>query len=1053
MKKNSLESRMKETEDPEEICSLSEEILKSSNVNHLDEFINKVIDLSEEHESLIPVLESFSVLLGQFDSEDTITSLFNKAYYHFIKSKSFRYLNRILPVLTKWFAEAPESSININHILSKLMTIPYMKINMIFVKFVSTVIRRSPYDNPKLKEFLLKIIYDTVPKQFAYWAIKNVFEYFYDKATVSCIVKMLAFHLQGEPVPIDLFDNIFPRNNNNSTQKKTRINTRSRPSSSRSRKPKKKFSDDSSDEDEDRNSSDEDQSDTERYHDNKKRKNTRNDDDEDELTFQEIIFQSSSETYRDEKRKNSIYLIQRAAQYEADFFRIGGKYGTLFTISIICPKEDKEIEIGLHPFHTSRRIYLEVAKALSKDRFDLYIPEKSPKEDKLLFYSTPICKIVESNIGKIKLKLVENTLNNSITDTIIDPIFLTLYDDNQSTRALYDLLSTENNETNFFTQDDEPLGEQDYLLSIILETLQLFELIGYDALSPLQKVLHKNYDHPLDFANNMHIFPLALYAYSQASMDSEDFSKVIELAINHSFDNLSAVIIMKAISRIECRDFVFTPELIEKGLIQNKHKSLRHALLCHFNVSSSNSSSMISPSMVNNYDEIVSLIPLVLEPIYRENSKEFLACFKKCNLSQEVFIPYYKKLAQYETVNNIDQTFISLLQLIPKNEETIKLTYERISVAPTVRNPQNPFVHCKKSRKAAFEFLTTDQVYPILLNHLILLPEVPSTSQKLSDDFTFKGRNGINNLGSTCYINTLMQSLNTASNVVNRILSLPTEGLSPYLSQLRDFMGQLRYSRNPSISIKPLLIATIPNFDPYKQEDTEEFLLTLINRIIDELKDDSKPLKDELELIMEIETYQNGSEEKEGDTLIESNIVLPLPIHKSTNLFDSFRQYFDEEIMNDVEIKSTEKKVTAIRKQKVSKWPNYLIIQLQRYHFNDQTKTQTKLYHEYGFPMEFSTSMPELESISSDSIKDHPINYELSAILVHKGDIESGHYFAIVNGDNGDWYICDDNQIEKFDIANIPISSFGSETSDTTKDDEKLTAYLLFYRRVDIEIF
>ena len=91
MKKNSLEARMKETEDLGEICSLSEQILKNPNVNHLDEFIEKVIDLSEENNELISVLMSFSTLLDQFESEDTITFLFNKAYNHFNNSKNFRY--------------------------------------------------------------------------------------------------------------------------------------------------------------------------------------------------------------------------------------------------------------------------------------------------------------------------------------------------------------------------------------------------------------------------------------------------------------------------------------------------------------------------------------------------------------------------------------------------------------------------------------------------------------------------------------------------------------------------------------------------------------------------------------------------------------------------------------------------------------------------------------------------------------------------------------------------------------------------------------------------
>lgn len=1059
--KSLLEYKMDETEDPAEICSLSQIILNAPNISHIDRFITKVIKLSEEYENLVPILESFSTILEKFDSESTITSLFNKAYDHFTKSKGLKYLDQILPVLAKWFDSAP--SINVDYIIGKLMTIPFMKITAKFTPFVSSVIKLSSEKNSsRLNEFLLKILYDTVPMRFSSWAIiDNVFQYLHDdKKIMACVVKMLSYHLQGEKIPIELFDGIFPDKPSNindsksssSNSTKTRISTRSRSRSSRNQRSRKRrfeYSDDESEtESSDSETNDEDD---EKETNDKKDSNYVDESVESKVTLRDIILaqnQSDSDHHKEEKMKNTIYLIERAAQYEADFFRIGEKtrvdeqYRNSFKIFVSEGESTFEFEIGLHPFHTCGRLFLEISKLkrIPINKFSLFLLEKSKKEGKLIKPSTPISEIVEVRIKKIRLKLVKGANNIIPDDFIIEPVFLnTLENDIESTKAMFDYLATEAAQT---TSDE-------YENMIIIETLQLFEPFNcFTPISPLQKVLLRNYDHPLDFENHTHLFPLALAAYWQRSMNYSDFSKVIDLAINRTFDKFSAVIIMKAIMRIECNDFVFTPELIKKGLIQNKHKALRHALLHHFN----RSSTVTSSPMMNSFDDIVSLIPLVAEPTYRENSKEFLACFKKCNLPKDCFVPFYKSLEQYETAKNFDQTFISLLQLIPKNEETIKLTYERISVAPTVKNPQNPFVHSEKTRKAAFKFLTTDQVYPILINHLSMLPEVP-TSLKLSDDFTFKGRNGINNLGSTCYINTLMQSLNTATNFTNRILSFPTNGLSNYLNQLRDFMGQLRYARNPSISIKPLIDSINPDFDFFQQADTEEFLMELINLLMKELKEDAAPLIEELELTYETDTYQVGSNEKEGKTNTDRVIVLSLHTKDLTNLFDSFNDFFSDKFVENVTVESTQQKVTVVKKQRVSKWPNYLIIQLQRWDFNVETQERWKLVHEFFFPMEFSTGI--LSNITADSIKDDPIDYELSAILVHEGDIEIGHYFAIVNGDNSDWYMCDDNDVTNFDIANIPSQSFGRERllNDTIKDNQVPTAYLLFYRRRDIQTY
>ena len=724
----------------------------------------------------------------------------------------------------------------------------------------------------------------------------------------------------------------------------------------------------------------------------------------------------------DERRNNALYMIQRAAQYEADFFRLGEEYSNIFRVSIIGSKKI-DFNCSLHPYHTCRRVYAEATNRLKipVDQFQLSATDKMQSIDRLIISSTPISEIIEISISRIRLAIT--VMDTGVTNFHVKPLFLeSLQNNPDSIQELFDLLN------------DESLDVS--LASVVLEILQLFQpLTGKEAVSPLQKILLKSYDKPLSFADNNRIFPSALSSYELTSMSVEDFTQVINIVIDQSFDKLSAAVLSKAISRIECPDFVFSPDLIKKGFIINKHKSLRTALLRHFNQKS-------------EFPELITLIPLVCEPTYRERSKEFLSIFKKCNFPPEDFIPFYKDLKQFETSNNVDQTFISLLQLIPKNEEMIKLTYDRLAISPTVKNPQNPFVHSEKARVAAFNFITTDAVYPILSAHLNVIPEYPTT-QKLSEDFTFQGRNGITNLGSTCYINTLMQSLNTITNFTNRILSLPTDGLSQFMRELRGCLAQLRYYRNyPGSTQFPVstedLINTFPNFNAFSQEDAQEFLLTLINRVLEELKEDSEIIKQELELKVEISTI--NEENKVLNSREDTYFVLPLPIKDLSHLFQSFQKVFSDEVMKEYFDGNEKKKV--ILTQRVKSWPNYLFIQLQRFDFKIDQNLRVKLVHEFGFPIEFSTN--DLENVSKDP---DPITYRLSAVIVHEGDVESGHYFAIVNGEDGEWYKCDDADVQSFDVANIPAWSFGIPQNDQYKANMIWTAYLLFYQRVDTPYF
>lgn len=56
--------------------------------------------------------------------------------------------------------------------------------------------------------------------------------------------------------------------------------------------------------------------------------------------------------------------------------------------------------------------------------------------------------------------------------------------------------------------------------------------------------------------------------------------------------------------------------------------------------------------------------------------------------------------------------------------------------------------------------------------------------------------------------------------------------------------------------------------------------------------------------------------------------------------------------------------------------------------------------------------------------------YELFAVIVHSGNLDSGHYFAYVRSQNA-WFRCDDSRVTRAEPVQVAAAQ----------------AYLLFYHR------
>jgi ubiquitin C-terminal hydrolase len=115
---------------------------------------------------------------------------------------------------------------------------------------------------------------------------------------------------------------------------------------------------------------------------------------------------------------------------------------------------------------------------------------------------------------------------------------------------------------------------------------------------------------------------------------------------------------------------------------------------------------------------------------------------------------------------------------------------------------------------------------------LPVLAELPDNSRRTSGRFMHVG---LNNLGSTCYMNSMLQVLNTIDAFRNALMRTQSE--SPLVGQLQSLFSYLFFSERIDYVPRELLNAFEPPINPGLQQDTTEFLNYLCDQLERKLKE------------------------------------------------------------------------------------------------------------------------------------------------------------------------------------------------------------------------
>ncbi|XP_006895374.1 PREDICTED: putative ubiquitin carboxyl-terminal hydrolase 50-like [Elephantulus edwardii] len=319
-----------------------------------------------------------------------------------------------------------------------------------------------------------------------------------------------------------------------------------------------------------------------------------------------------------------------------------------------------------------------------------------------------------------------------------------------------------------------------------------------------------------------------------------------------------------------------------------------------------------------------------------------------------------------------------------------------------------------------------------------------------------QGVTGLRNLGNTCYMNAILQSLCSISPLVEYFLS------GRYINALQKSGGEVATAfaylmtdmwLGDSDCVSPEIFRSAlgnlyPAFMKNTQQDAQEFLIYVLSELHEALK----------------KFYQRRSREKGSPqrccrkvATTESSIItrlfegqlsygivclkcenctyknevftvlsLPVPSQCECSLQDCLQCFFQQDTLswkNQIHCSFCETKQESTSKARISKAPKVIIFHLKR--FDTQGWMKRKLRTDIHYPLTNLDLTPYICPLSRKHSK-----YNLCAVVNHFGDLDGGHYTAFCkNSTTQAWYSFDDTR-----VCEIPSTLV-----------QTATAYLLFY--------
>eukprot|EP01124_Arcella_intermedia_P026994 TRINITY_DN5198_c0_g1_i1.p1 TRINITY_DN5198_c0_g1~~TRINITY_DN5198_c0_g1_i1.p1 ORF type:complete len:2650 (-),score=519.31 TRINITY_DN5198_c0_g1_i1:70-6840(-) len=418
----------------------------------------------------------------------------------------------------------------------------------------------------------------------------------------------------------------------------------------------------------------------------------------------------------------------------------------------------------------------------------------------------------------------------------------------------------------------------------------------------------------------------------------------------------------------------------------------------------------------------------------------------------------------------------------------------RVESADSVVTRRSAGAKCKSrsSRVAAFDLVVelckiSPESFECLANQLFQIHTGKSKQlsswyyHPSSNDKAASGYVGINNLGATCYMNSLLQQLFQIPSFRSGILdSQPLDKTPPkepqMLLELQRMFSFLQESVMKSYDPQQFTKTCIVDGRPVNvsiQQDVDEFLNSLSSSLENQLKGScySHIFHKHFGVVLANEIRSVEPEYPYFSETQEEFLRIPLEVKNSGNIhkaLDVLVACDKLEGDNAYNCEKYQKKLDANKRYCIKNLSNYLIFNLKRFEYDFNTDSKLKLNDYFSFPHILNIKPWTQEGLagnSEDPVRpDWYYNYELCGVLVHSGSADSGHYYSYIktNNENGLWYEFNDSRVSSFNVNSLERECFGGTQEVDTWDNAsqkyikrikpiERSAYMLFYKRLTPE--
>lgn len=264
---------------------------------------------------------------------------------------------------------------------------------------------------------------------------------------------------------------------------------------------------------------------------------------------------------------------------------------------------------------------------------------------------------------------------------------------------------------------------------------------------------------------------------------------------------------------------------------------------------------------------------------------------------------------------------------------------------------------------------------------------------------SYTGMVGLENLGATCYLNSLLQMLFHINAFRKAVYQLPFKDESngsTYTLALQNVFRHLQLS-DKEVNTQELLTAFgWTSQDAFAQQDVQEMMRILLDKLEEKMKGTVVDGAIQNLFCGTVRSYIKCVKVDYSSIREEEFYDIQLDVKGCRDIDDSFRKYIAKEMLDgDNQYDAGEYGKQVAEKGVIfTKFPPVLTLLLKRFDFDLQRMRFIKIHDQYKFTTRINLDAYLAEDVSRD--EKSPNNYVLHSVLVHMGDVGGGHYYAYI---------------------------------------------------------